>query len=250
MDENTPGADAPTPEEVTEALAGPETTAIPDEVKMFETSEERDIALRLIPVLTLKATAQAKITAEAQKATEMQEWVDKLIAENQEILKAKLAEFQKSMTPPTAEELQKILSQEYVEFSLKLRYDGKAREFMIRELPLAAETRLMKMVQKTLASMIKEIGAIDWQSKVGSNTMVERIMKILEMVPGAIETLSDCCAVCLDPLGEDDKITGEWVQKNIGLGRLASILQAQLEVGRYRDFFSQVSRLIPGLTTT
>jgi hypothetical protein len=248
MNENTLGADAPTPEEIKDVLAEPQADL--PEIELFQTDEERKIALRMLPVLQMKAIAAAKITAEADKAREMKDFVDKLIAENQEILKKKIDEIQKSMTPPTSEELQKLLSQEYVEFTLKLRCDGKEREFVLRELPMAAETRLLKMVQKTLASRIKEIGAIDWRGEVGSNTLVERIVKIMELVPGAIETMSACCAVCLDPLGEDPKITGDWVQNNLSLGRLASIIQAQLEVGRYRDFFSRVSKVIPGLMTT
>jgi hypothetical protein len=214
---------------------------------MFSTPEERAIALKMLPVLQAKAIKLATASAEAAKAKELNQIVTELTAQNKKILDAKIEEYRKALTPPTAEELQKLLTQEFVTFQLKLRAGSAMRDFVIGELPMAAESRLMKMLNRTLGERLQEISRIDWKS---SNTVLDRVVKICEMIPGAMDTVADCCAVALDPTGEDNSITGEWVRNNLGMSRIASIVMAQMEAGRYRDFLSLLSRLYPNSIMT
>ena len=152
------------------------------------------------------------------------------------------------MTPPSQDDIQQLLNQEYAEFQVKVRERGDSieQDFVIRELPLEAELRLVKAVKKTLGARVKEISSIEWAN---TTTALQKIVRIMEMVPGAVDTLADCTAVCLDPFSENDKITGEWVKRNINATKMAGILAAQHEASRYRDFLSLAYRLMPGMTS-
>jgi hypothetical protein len=225
----------PSAEEVESALGTEQ-----DELNL--TPEERVIIAKVLPRLTAKITAQA----EANKHKELEKLWTKQIEENRKALTEKIEEIRKAMTPPSPEELQALLNQEYVEYTLCLKAGNVPKDFVIRELSIEVETRILKIVQKTLGERLTEIGQIDWASGM---TMLERLERIMSMVPGALETVSDCCAICLDPYGEDEHITGSWVRKNIGAQRLLAILHAQVSVSRYRDFFSLASRFFPGTMT-
>ncbi len=221
------------PNEIEEVLG-----AAPDELAGL-TEEEAKVAAKLLPIIAAKANAMAEIN----KARELDKVVTELRDQNKKILEEKIEEYRKQLTPPTPEELTTLLNQEYVEFPVKLRNgNGTVKTFTIRELPLEAETKLMKAIQKTLGERLVEIGRLDWSAGM---SMVERIDKIMTMVPGAVDTLADCCAVCLDPYGEDEHITGEWVRKHVGAQKFAAIIHAQIEASRYRDFLSLAGRFFP-----
>lgn len=223
----------PGPDEVQDIL-GTE----PDELSNL-TEEEAKVAAKLLPLLAAKANARAEVIKRQELDTEIAAIRD----ETKKILEEKIEEYRKMLTPPTPDELGVLLNQEYAEFPVKLKGDdGKVRQFTIRELPLEAETKLMKAVQRTLGERLVEIGRLDWSA--GMST-VERIEKIMTMVPGAVDTLADCCAVCLDPFGEQADITGAWVLKHIGSQKLAAIIHAQIEASKYRDFLSLAGRFFP-----
>lgn len=204
--------------------------------------EERVIIAKVLPRLTAKISAQA----EANKHKELEKLWTQQVEENKKALTEKIEEIRKAMTPPSPDELQALLNQEYVEYTLRLKAGPVTKDFVIRELSVEVETRILKVVQKTLGERLTEIGQIDWASGM---TMLEKLERVMSMVPGALETVSDCCAICLDPYGEDDTINGAWVRKNIGAQRLLAILHAQISVSRYRDFFSLASRFFPGTMT-
>lgn len=214
-----------------------------DDLATFS-DEERPIALKLRATMLPRLAELANRQAEANKARELKDMFAKIVEDNEKILKEKIEEYRKALTPPTPDELNKILSQEYIEFKLEIRAAGQTREFVIRELPLDAETKILKAIQKTLSERMVEFGRVEWQANMN---MADRIQKIISIVPGAAETLADCVAVCLDPFGEDETINGKWVTRNIGLQKFTAIIHAQVEVSRYRDFFSLASRFIPGM---
>ena len=220
----------PTEEEV-------QSISIPDELSMFETPEELSVAKRLLPVIAAKANAQA----EANKAKELAKVIDQIKTDNRTALEAEITKLQKSMTPPSPEELQALLDQEYLEFNVKVGRGDQVKEFVLQELPMACESRLLKAVKKTIGERLKDLNRFDFSD---GSTVIERVQRIIEVVPGAMETLAECCVTCLDPFGEQG-ITAEWVGLNISSTRILNILHAQITVSRYRDFFSLVGRLIP-----
>jgi hypothetical protein len=217
-------------------------TALGTEDDLGLSAEESVIIAKVLPKLTAKISAQA----EANKAVELQKILTELTEENKKAFTEKVEEIRKAMTPPSPDELQLLLNQEYVEYSLRLKAGSQTKDFVIRELSIEVETKLIKIVQKTLGERLTEIGRIDWASGM---TMLEKLERVMGMVPGALETVSDCCALCLDPYGDDPEINGAWVRKNIGAQRLLAILHAQISVSRYRDFLSLAARFFPGMTT-
>ena len=211
---------------------------------MYHTQVEQQMAAaigaRILPVLAGRANA----LAEKHKAEELQKLVTQLTTDNKKLVEAKLEEYRKALTPPTKEDIQKILDQEYIEFTLKVGHGQEEKEFVIRELPLAAEVKIVKALSKTLGERLQDISRLDWSEGLG---IVEKVKQIMTVVPGAMDTLADCCAIVLDPWNENG-ITADWVMKNVGATRLINILSAQFEVSKYRDFFSQASRFMPRQT--
>lgn len=205
----------------------------------FETEEERQIAAKLIPIIAAKSNA----LAEANKARELTRLIDEIKAENSKVINEKIEEFRKQATPPSPDELQKLLDQEYVTVTLKLPSEapGAMAEYTLQELPVAAERRLLLDLKKQIGPLLKDVAALKWDPGA---SMMEGIERLLEIAPGAIVALCGCCAVCLDPFGEK-KITAEWVERNVSLTRIVMVLHAQISINRYRDFLSLVSRFSP-----
>lgn len=212
-----------------------------DELKaVLAGKKEREIASKLLLPLTSRINA----LAEARAAKKLEEELGKFQKEAEIVLKAELEKIRKANTPPTPEEMQALLSQEYIEFKVRIRDSSREREFVIRELPLNVEIKVLKQIQNTLSSRLREISTMQWDP---GSTMIERIEAILGVVPGAMETLADCVAICLDPFGQE-KIDGTWVQTNMGMPRIMAVVRAQIHVGRYRDFVSGVSQLTSSTT--
>lgn len=227
----------PTNEEVKEALA----TEDDNIVASLQTEEERKVALKLLPLIAAKANE----LAEAKKAKELKAEVAKLVEENKKYITDEIEKIRKANTPLSTEELAKMLSQEYVTFDFKMQGRNgtgmKNYDFVIRELPVKIERKVLTTVQKTLAARMKEIAAFDWSA--GATTF-EKINSLVSMVPGMLETLAECCAICLDPYDEND-ITAEWVLSNMNVYRMMAVLQAQANASRWRDFLSLVWQAIP-----
>lgn len=213
----------PTEAEVNEALTA-------DDVETELTEEERKVAAKIIPKLAAKANAMA----EANKAKELNTFITQLTEKNKVDMAAAIEKARKSLIPPTQEELQVLLDQDYMEFKLKI---GKTKEeFTIGELTQWSEKRVLKTIKKVFAENLKDLIRIDWQG-----SQLERINQLLDVVPGAMDAMAECCAICLDPFEERKDVTAEWVLKNISLKRMVDILSVQIEANRYRDFFSNAS---------
>lgn len=233
----------PTDEEVRDVLTSeeaPESAAFKEFISTLP-EEEREMAGRIGAAVLPLLAAQAAVQSEAKKAQELKQIVTQLTSDNKKILEAKIEEFRKALTPPSKEDIQTMLDQEYAEFTLELKNGSEKKHFILRELPLAAEARLLKVINKTLAARLGDLARLDWANSMDA---MSRITQIVAMMPETMDTLADCCACCLDPFGEEAWVTQDWVKKHIGLNRLVSILTAQVTVSRYRDFFSLCSRFI------
>lgn len=238
MEENV----LPSPEQVEEALK-----AEPEELDLFTSDEEKTIARKLIPLITKKAIE----TAEARKAKELEKVVAELTTSNEKMITAELDKLRKANEPLSSEELQKLVSQEYIEFQVSVNVRGhkngngivhtEKRDFVICEVSARVEQKFLKAIKKTLADNIKEIAAIDWSGMGG----IERLQRVIDVVPTALDTLASCVALCLDPHGEDKEIDGDWVLEHLQISQMIGVLQLQAEANRWRDFFSLASRFIP-----
>ena len=231
----------PTSEEVTEVL----TTADEDLLSVLETDEERKVAAKILPGLAAKANS----LAEATKAKELKREVEQLTEENRKYIQAELDKIRKANEPLSPEELTKLLSQEYVEFPVQVRIARNGtgvRDFVIRELPVAVERKVLTTIQKTLAPRLKELSSLDWSAEA---TNLSKLNKMVSMIPGALDTLAECTAICLNPYDEHSDVNGEWVMNNLNVYKMYNVLQAQANASRWRDFFLAVYQAIPGQMT-
>lgn len=205
--------------------------------KLFQDENNRKIAVQLFPMLSRKF----KKAADAEAAKKLQELSSQLMDENKKALQTEIDKMRKANQALTPEELQKLLSQEYLEFTIPVR--GRP-DFVVTELPIRDEQRLLKVLKTTLGSVIKEIGSVDFTA---GKSAFEKVQRLIEMFPEALDTLAECCAICLSrSAGEGKFIDAEWVKSYLPVNRMYAILEAQAAANRWRDFFSRVYQTIPG----
>jgi hypothetical protein len=231
----------PDPQEVAAILATPET---PDELKDLS-QEEQVIVNRLLPIVADRANRQA----EANKAKELDRIVVELRASNEKAINAELEKMRAANKPLEPDELEKLLSQEYLRFTIKVPINGNGgKEFIIGELPQSAELRFYRAAQKTIVPALKTLSSMEWSSAM---SMADKLQQIVEVIPEALTVLAELCVVALDPFKKEAKtINVSWVQDNLSSNRIMHIVEAQVTAGRFRDFISAGSRLFPGMTTT
>ena len=206
---------------------------------LLQSEEERKVAAKILFPLT----AQIQLQAEGKYAARLNTEVTKLVAANKEAMEKELERIREQNRPLTPEEMQALLSQEYLEFKVKLRDGAGEREFVLRELPMEVETKLLQTIRRTLKDKVQQLATLEFNPGA---SILENLERTVAVVPGILETLADFAAICLDPYAEQG-ITGEWIRKTIGMNRLLAIIQAQMAVGRYRDFWSRISRLTPSM---
>ncbi len=202
------------------------------------TKKEADVAAKLLPKLTAKIASEADVRygqMYRDKITEMQ-------GMQQEALKKAIDEMREVAKPLDDKELQMLLSQEYTTFPVKLAVGDAERTFTIRELTGTAEKKIIKTIQGTIAPIMKAMSSAEW-TKLSGASQADVVTHVVGLVPEAMTTLYVCVATALNPTGVDADITGEWVEKNLGMNRCVLILLAQISACRYRDFFSLGFRL-------
>ena len=234
--EKTNVIDLPSREEVAAALQPPE-----DDFLDGLSLEEQRIAAKILPGLEKTAA----IVAEAKKARELKSLTDQLTAENTKLIEGELQKLRDANKPPSQDQLNQLLSQEYITFPLKIKERGgqteREKEFTIRELPQAVELKFLKIIQKTLVPRLKEFSSIDWNAGMSN---VEKLQRVIDTVPEGMDMLADLAAIALDPY-EADGINKTWVQANLSSNRIMAVIQSQVVAGRFRDFFLAVQQSIP-----
>jgi hypothetical protein len=146
--------------------------------------------------------------------------------------------------PPTDDDIQKLLSQEYIEFNLPVNVfteDGAHSElFVIRELPQSAEKKFYKQFKDKI---LKKSGSLQAFTQEGMDKPFEEKAKaFLDLFDESFEMLSEAVVICLNPFGKNQLVTKEWVQNNISSNRQWQIVDAQIKVNRLKDFFSALSQ--------
>jgi hypothetical protein len=216
---------------VAEALA-------PEDPLAGLTPEETEVGAKLLPILSAKIAKESDVFYGKKYKTSY----DSLVAANQEALKKAIDEVRESLKPLTDAEVSKMLEQEYGEYDLKLKGPNGEVTFTIRELSISREKKIVKAIKKAIAPVLKTISSAEWESMVGASSL-ERVDRITDLVPEAMDVLCECVAICLDPRGEEPFMTPEWVAENMGLPRIITVLNAQINASRYRDFMSLAYRL-------
>lgn len=211
----------------------------PEQYTDAQKEERRQITAAALPQIynAVKSQLTAKFTTDLADAAES------LNTKMQEQLKTEIDKWKASLTPPSQEDLQKLLSQEYLEFSIKVRTaDGKERAFTIRELPQAVEKKFWRQLESTLVPRLKDLQGLKMILSEGE--IEQKINNILNLFGKSFDIMAQTVALVLNPFNEEPDVTTEWVQDNISNSRQMNIIQAQVHVNRLRDFFSQVFQII------
>ena len=218
---------------------------------VFSNKKDKELAAKLLVPLTARIADNMRTKMEAEYARKLTIEVSAINESNKKMIEEKFMELEKAAQPPTTQDLEKLLSQEYLSVKLTLQKNPKESiEFVLRELPQSAEEKLLKVIREKILPKISEYSAMQ-MSNVDASPR-DKIAKLLDIMPDGLRIFSDLVAVCLDPFEEHKNwLTGEWVFNNLSSNRVIQIIQAQLEVGRMRDFLSGVYRLVngSGLTT-
>lgn len=147
--------------------------------------------------------------------------------------------------PPTDDEIQVLLNQEYAEFTIPVRSkgsDGKVRDevFTIGELPQAAEVKFYKIF---VNKVMKNTQALQAFTQEGiDKPFEERVKSFLSLFDEFPELMADSVVVILNPFTERKDLDRDWVQNNISSNRQWNIIEAQIKVNRLKDFFSRLSQ--------
>ena len=194
----------------------------------------------------LKKEITTEVRAEYQQKyeDELESFRTKLAKSNAEYIEAEITKWREQQKPPSQEDIGKMLGQVYLEFEVKLPSPDpmkKTRTFMIRELPQVAEKKMYQHLKQKLIPLAKDMSALITQ--VGEPDSERALVSLLEAFEPMFDLLADVAVLALNPNGKDTQITLQWVQENLSSFRIGSIVTAQLEANRLRDFFSQLSRV-------
>jgi hypothetical protein len=209
------------------------------------TQEQWELVNKAIPYLKAQLRPEVRAELEVDYTKKMEVELNKLSAVNKQTIEEQFAILKKAQEPLGEEDLKKMLSQEYIEFEVKLRVPEQPqnghepekviRKFTICEQPSAVEERFFKLLKEALVPILQERENMEFRME---GSLLERIQVVLETSEKALELGSGLVAVCLDPWHKEPSIDSKWVRANISLERQAGIILAQFEANKYRDFFS------------
>ena len=189
------------------------------------------------PKLTTSIRQEFQVQFDAsvsKKEAELQE-------NNRLMMEQVVAEFKKSQTPPTPKEIQEVLDQEYINFPVTIRWkDGQPEEISIGELPAATERKIVKVLKEKIGPIIKQFtpGLIS----VLQGETEDKVSALIELIDPAGDVMVDLLVIILET-HSGHTVTREQVESSLSFTRQVSILSAQLEANRLRDFFSRVVRM-------
>lgn len=171
---------------------------------------------------------------------------DEIRKNNDETFRKRMEQFEeeerKKRKPLTTDELQTLLTKEYTSFTVKIPEGNEIHVFTLKELSQGVERELYKIVKESLTVLAQESGGISLRSIEGD--ILENIVGLMDVFIPMQDVLVKCCTLCLNPpKGEERKpifdwLTENWVRDNLSNYRITTIILAQVEVNKMRDFFS------------
>lgn len=204
---------------------------------MAETQKVEEVSLDQ----QLRQEYEAKY--EIWKAKDLAELKEKQEQEIQNEVRKLFAKWQEEQKPPSLDEIKLLLEQEYAEIpiTIPVRTDGAVakRTFVLRELPQSVERKFYRQFKDRLKTKGPELNAFA-QANMDKPFEVQ-LSAFLETFEAAFDVLADAVVLVLNPFGAEKDVTAQWVADNISLNRQYSIVLAQVEVNKLRDFFSRLS---------
>lgn len=192
----------------------------------------------------LKATMRPTVRLELEEEylKKYDEFRTELREASQVQIKKLMEEWKASQEPLSQKDLQKLLNQEYQTFDVPLvvrsgvKRNTVKRQFTLVELPQEFENRFVSILKDRIIPILEKLNSA--QFSFDANWTVS-LQKAIDTFPDVLQTVSELVAICLNPWGDEEDITAEWVRRNISSIRQVRIVRGQVEVNKYRDFFSK-----------
>lgn len=195
---------------------------------------------------------RATITDELQKKfdKELSAINERLMAENKLAVESAIAQIRKELEPPSQEDIQKLIDQDYLTFTVNIKVKGRdsLQTFTLCELPQKVEKQAYRRIKDKLTPLASELSALTIHLLDGN--IVDKLRNLMETVEPVMDAMAEIAAVFLNPYGDHTEIDAAWVQDNLSNDRILRVIMAQLKCNRVRDFFSLVSQTSRSLTTT
>jgi hypothetical protein len=209
-------------------------------------AEEAEILAAEEQKVELEQSIRAQL--EVEYASRLEVEINKISArlrdENVKIVTEAIERYKKELAPPTDQDMQKLLTQEYVEFTVQVQMtrDGEKinKTFTIQELPQKIEKRIYKKIKDVLVPFSTELAALSLNMLEGD--AAKKIVQIMNTFEPMLDVMAGIAAISLNPYDEDEDITEDWVKEHMSSTRIAKIVMAQIEANRMRDFFSLLFR--------
>lgn len=195
----------------------------------------------------LRPTVLVEVTESIKKETEIDiaKLKDEMRMKNDIAIKQAVKEWQDKQAaerkPLTQDQIQTLLNQEYVEFTIKVRKadsESETVDLVLRELPQSKEEEFYKLAKDFVKDNIAAVGGGTFKLQEGD--LFEKVGAMMDMFDPAFTVMAKACALCLNPYGRHQWLTPDWVKNNLNSFRIMNIIKAQSEVNKLRDFFSSL----------
>jgi hypothetical protein len=193
---------------------------------------------------TFERTVEGKYRSrlEIWKVEELSALEERQAAMIQDALAKHFEEEEAKRKPLDRDQIQLLLSQEYVTMKVKVPEADKMLEFTLQELPQDVEKKFYDRFKNKVVERAADIASLSQDSM--DAPLAEKIQRTLLMTEEGLMVMADTTALILN-YGKPEElrqvdITAEWVSKRLSSSRQWSILLAQSHINRLRDFFSQV----------
>jgi len=215
-------------------------TPVVDTQATMELSPLQKLATKYPPALV----QEVKKLADEENTKNFARLAEEVRAENKEQIDKALIEFKEKMTPPTPEQLQKLLTQELLEFKIIIKGRGKdekeERHFVIQELPQKIEKKLLRLAKDRLVPIATEISSLTMNLLEGD--AAKKLIDLMNAFEPVLDVLCSMAATILNPYGDLEDVDEQWVQDHLTTQRIATIVVAQFECNRLRDFLLLASK--------
>jgi len=199
-------------------------------------ADDSDVTVQTEPELEQQIRTKLEEEYNSRLQEEIQKTSNRLIEENKKLVNETIERLRKEMAPPSEQDLQKLLDQEYLEFTIELPVKGRKRKFTLKELPIAVEKKMFRKIKDILVPFSSELAALTVNMLEGDAG--KKMVQLMNAFEPVLDVMIALCAICLNPYEEEEDITEEWVREHIGVTRMVKIVTVQLEVNKMRDFFS------------
>jgi len=120
--------------------------------------------------------------------------------------------WQEAQKPPTKEQIEQLVKQEYATIPLELQVESPEKEdefvtrsFVIRELPQTVEEEFYEIFKHQLKDHMGEINAL--AQKTMGQTPEEKLRAVLELGTGGFKVMAELVRIILNPRGRKKDVT-------------------------------------------